>query len=272
MTQYHVLHVGGGIQSTTLHLMFFLEEIPQALDSVIFPDTGAESAPLYRHIELLHSFAGPNNCTASRGDLAYDLLTQDQLLAGLPAHSTESPTPACQLTKDYKLEVLIQKIRETLNLKGRQQFPHRQITVILYLAVTYDERNRVELIRQRLAEYAWLKPVFPLVERKMTLWHCHHWLREYGKLPLPVPRSGCVFCPYRSNKDWKWLRNNDPDGFSIAADIDLNLRHPDSGVFPPRYLHHSCVPLHEADLDETESVAERSLIGFTHEHEGICGL
>jgi hypothetical protein len=272
MTNYHVLHIGGGIPSTTLHLMFFLEEIPQELNCVIFPDTGEESAPLYRHLELLHSFAGPNNYTAYRGNLGYDLLTNDQLLAGLPAHSLESPAPPCRLTKDYKLEVLIQKIRETLGLKGRQPFPRRQVSVILYLAVTHDERSRAELIRQRLTEYTWLKPVFPLIERKMTLWHCRHWLRDYGKLPLPVPRSGCVFCPCRSNKDWQSLRKHDPDSFSLAVDIDLNLRHSDSGLFPSRYLHHSCVPLLEADLDETESPAERKLIGFNYECEGMCGL
>ena len=75
-----------------------------------------------------------------------------------------------------------------MGLKGRQRFPVRQVSVILYLAVTYDQRNRAELIRRRLAEYPWLKPVFPLIERKMTLWHCRHWLREYGHFPLPVPR------------------------------------------------------------------------------------
>src|SRR5207249_11679499 len=111
-----------------------------------------------------------------------------QLLARLPAHTIDSPGAVCQLTKEYKLEVIIQKIRETMGLKGRQRFPVRQVSVILYLAVTYDQRNRAELIRRRLAEYPWLKPVFPLIERKMTLWHCRHWLREYGHFPLPVPR------------------------------------------------------------------------------------
>ena len=270
MTEYYVLNTGRGIQSTTLHLMFVVEEIPQQLDCAIFTDAGAESEPLYRHLESLHTFAGPYTCTARSGNLAHDLPGSTQVLASLPAHAIDSPGAVCQLTRDYKLEAIIQRIRELMGLKGRQRFPFRQVSVILYLAVTYDQRRRAELIRRRLAEYPWLKPVFPLIERKMTLWHCRHWLREYGKLPLPVPRSGCTFCPFRTNKEWRWLRKHDPDAFERALDIDINLRHPDTDLNPPRFLHHSCVPLCEADLDAPESPAKRT--GFNHECEGMCGL
>jgi len=271
MTKYHVLHAGGGIQSTTLHLMFVLGEIPLELDCAIFPDTGAESEPLYRHLHLLHSIAGPCNYASSRGNLANDLPGSNQLLASLPAHTIDSPGAVCQLTKDYKLEVIIEKIRETLG-RGRQQFPSRQVSVILYLAVTYDERSRAELICRRLAEYPWLKPVFPLIERKMTLWHCRHWLREHAQCPLPVPRSGCTFCPFRTNKEWRLLRKYDPDAFERAVEIDNRLRHPDTDLNPPRFLHHTCVPLYEADIDAPESPAERTVLGFNHECEGMCGL
>lgn len=273
MVEYNVLHVGGGIPSTVLHLMFFLNELKALrLDCVIFPDTGAESAPLYQHLELLHSFAGPYNYTASRGNLGHDLLSNHQLLAGLPAHSPKISAPVCQLTKEYKLKTLVEKIRETLNLKGRQAFPRRQISVVLYLAVTYDERRRAELIRQRLAEYPWIKPVFPLIAHEMTLWHCRHWLRDYGKLPLPVPRSGCVFCPFLSNKDWRWLRKNDPQGFALAVEIDRNLRLPDSKTVHPRFLHHSGIPLFKANLDAPESSEAKKQLGFHRECEGLCGL
>jgi len=274
MTEYHVFQVGGGIQSTTLHLMYYCEEImtPLEMDCVIFADTGAESKQLSQHVQLLRSFAGPYNYSAKLGDLGQDLLTDQRLLDSLPAHSPEAPVRPCQLTKAYKLEAVIQKIRETLGLKGRQPFPHRKISVMFYLAVTYDERHRAELIRQRLTEYPWLHPVFPLIERKMTLWHCRVWLRNYGNLSLPLPRSGCVFCPYRCNKDWRWLRKHDPDGFALAVDIDLKLRHADNSAAPQRFLHQSCVPLYKANLDATESRDEQSRLGFSRECEGICGL
>ncbi len=118
--------------------MYYCEEIttPPEMDYVIFADTGAESKPLYNHVELLHSFAGPYNYTAKRGDLGHDLLANQQLLDRLSTHSPKAPVPPCQLTKEYKLEPIIQEIRKMLGLRGRQQFPHRQVSVILYLAVT----------------------------------------------------------------------------------------------------------------------------------------
>jgi hypothetical protein len=274
MIEYHVFQVGGGIPSTTLHLMYYCEEIttPPEMDGVIFADAGAESKPLYDHVDLLHSFCGPDNYTAKRGNLGRDLLADPKLLESLSAHTPDAPAAPCRLTKEYKLEPVIHEIREIIGLRGRQRFPHRQVSVILYLAVTYDERHRAELIRQRLAEYRWLKPVFPLIERKMTLWHCRVWMRGYGNLPLPLPRSACVFCPFRCNKDWKWLRQRDPAGFALAVEIDLKLRESDNQAVPPRYLHHSCVPLCKANLDAPESRERRRHLGFRRECEGMCGL
>jgi hypothetical protein len=158
MTKHYVLHAGCGIQSTTLHLMFVLEEIPQKLDYTIFPDTGAEPQPLYRHLQLLHSFAGPHNYAPSRANLANEVPGTRHLLARLPAHTPESPRAGCLLTRDYKLEVLIQQIRDSLGVKDGRPFPH--VSVILYLAVTYDQRSRAELIRRRLADYSGLRPSF----------------------------------------------------------------------------------------------------------------
>ena len=271
MRELHFLNLAAGVPSTTLALMDYCEEItPLKSDGTIFADPGAESQPLYEHLSLLRRFYGPENYTANGGNLGEDLLASPQLLDGLPAHSQGTPVRPCQLTKAYKLEPVIEKIREVLGLKGRQRFPHRQVSVTIYLAVTYEERQRAELIRQRLAEYVWLKPVFPLVERKMTLWHCRVWLREYGNLRLPLPPSGCVFCPHRSNQSWKRLRKHDPTGFALAVEIDLNLREPDRQS--PRYLHYSCVPLHEADLDARELPEQKKRLGFSRECEGMCGL
>src|SRR5580658_9113818 len=100
MTEHHVLQIGGGIPSTTLHLMFFLAEIPQKLDCAIFPDTGAEPEPLYRHLELLHSIAGPYNYSASHANIARDIHGNNQLFAVLPAHTINSPCAGYQFTHD----------------------------------------------------------------------------------------------------------------------------------------------------------------------------
>ncbi|WP_091456503.1 hypothetical protein [Actinokineospora iranica] len=55
---------------------------------------------------------------------------------------------------------------------------------------------------------------------------------------------------------WKWLRDNDPDGWADAVAFDKAIRHghphataqgqPLRGQY---FLHRSCVPLDQADLD-----------------------
>ena len=285
MRELHILNLGGGIQSTTLYLMFLtqeLTELTQELDCAIFADTSAEAEPVNRHLEWLTSVCGPCNLFRSRGDLSDDL--NDGLDPGfnlfdsVPVHTTD--VPGCpkgmmcgQCARDYKLSVIIQTIRELLRLGPRQPFPSRKVAVNLYLAVSYDQQSRAESIQRRWAEFRWVKPVFPLIERKMTQRHCRRWLREYGKVPHPVPRSGCVFCPYRSNKDWRWLRKHDPAGFQRAVEIDGALR--GESLIPGQYnrfLHRSCLPLAEADLDAPESREEHAVLGFNRECEGMCGL
>jgi hypothetical protein len=59
-----------------------------------------------------------------------------------------------------------------------------------------------------------------------------------------------VFCPYHSNEEWRWLRDNDPAGFQRAIEIDVALRTPGNVVNrnldQKLYVHRSCVPLAEA--------------------------
>ena len=91
-------------------------------------------------------------------------------------------------------------------------------------------------------------------------------------IPHGVPRRACVFCPFKSNQEWRLLRDADPAGWARAVEVDEALRRP--GAVANRnleqsiYLHRSCLPLVEVDLggrDVGGGVAQ-------DECEGICGL
>ena len=67
--------------------------------------------------------------------------------------------------------------------------------------------------------------------------------------PLPPP-SSCYMCPNMANEEWRGVRNEYPADFKQACILDEQLRIEDmeqggSGV----WLHHSRVPLREANLD-----------------------
>jgi len=62
-------------------------------------------------------------------------------------------------------------------------------------------------------------------------------------IPHEVPRSACVFCPYKSNHEWRLVRDNDPAGWARAVEVDESFRRP--GMVANRnmelsmYLHRS---------------------------------
>ncbi|QDV34610.1 hypothetical protein [Tautonia plasticadhaerens] len=99
--------------------------------------------------------------------------------------------------------------------------------------------------------YPWAKGRFPLFDLEMSRGDCVEYLKGQS-IPLEVPRSACVFCPYRSNAEWRHLRAADPAGWARAVEVDEALRRP--GTVANRnleqaiYLHRSCLPLDEVDL------------------------
>ena len=93
-------------------------------------------------------------------------------------------------------------------------------------------------------------PVYPFIEMGWSRQDCVAWLDS--KLPHAVPRSACVFCPYRTNKEWLHLKQTDPDGWNRAVQIDHALREEGTvanGKMEQKlYLHRSCIPLDIVDL------------------------
>jgi hypothetical protein len=213
-------------------------------------------------------------------DLKHGRNSTGQRFASIPAYTTDeagSPKGMIrrQCTKEYKLDVIEQTIRhEIVGLKPRQWFPRDEIHVQQYLGISFDEAGRAARVRLRFAEIPWATPLFPLIERQITRSMCQQRLKTFG-VPHEVPRSACVFCPYRSNEEWRWLRDNDPAGFQRAIEIDVALRTPGNVVNrnldQKLYVHRSCRPLAEAFLEKHESFRDQTFMGFYQECNGLCG-
>ena len=284
MKELHILNLGAGVQSTTLYLMFLRGDLIPQIDYAIFADTGEEPTPVYQHLEWLQSLNGPRILVRSIGRLGehlkYGRNSTGQRFASIPAYTTDQPglhkgMVRRQCTKEYKLDVIEHVIRrEIVGLKSRQWFPRDEIHVWQYIGISFDEAGRTARIRLRYADTPWATPVFPLTERQITRSMCQQRLKTYG-VPHEVPRSACVFCPYRSNEEWRWLRDNDPAGFQRAVEIDTALRTPghvvNRNLEHKLYVHRSCLPLSEASLEKRESSREQTFMGFYQECHGLCG-
>jgi hypothetical protein len=274
-----ILNLGAGVQSTTVYLMAASGEIP-SYDYAVFADTGEEPRPVYEHLEWLKRVGGPPIITCSSGKLGDDIVMGRNGTGGrfvtIPAFLEEDGRVGIgrrQCTREYKIDAVDRVIRrELLGLKPRQRV-RAGVQVVQAYGISADEAGRSVRIRRRMEKHSrWLAPEFPLLDRGMTRADCVRWLAAYG-VPHEVPKSACVFCPYRNNVSWVWLQQHDPDGWRRAVEIDEALR---SGAVTVRgmraklYLHRSAKPLREVDFSSAADAGKQ--LEFHTECAGMCGV
>lgn len=161
--------------------------------------------------------------------------------------------------------------RELLGLAPGQRRPD-DVRVHEYFGITLDEAGRSVRIRRRKVEDGLPGEArFPLLERGLTRWDCHRY--NLRRVPHPVPRSACVFCPMHSDAEWARMKREEPGEFAVAVRLDERLRAPDvmvhrAGIARPVYLHRSCRPLAEVEFTDPRQWD----FGFAGDCEGMCGV
>jgi hypothetical protein len=263
------------VQSTTLYLMAMRGEIAP-IDCAIFADLNEEPKSVYRHMAWLKSLNGPTIHVIDAGSLGDDLRQGRNSSAGrvasIPAYTAAVEGQPLgkvrrQCTSEYKIAPLERFMRrELFGLKPGERFKG---AVVQLFGISLDEAGRA--VRIRGNSPFWSTAEFPLVDKRMTRSDCVDWLRTFG-VPHEVPRSACVFCPYKSDYEWKLLRDKDPEGWSRAVEIDTALRQEGTvcnrNLRESLYLHKSCRPLTEVPLTDSE----RGQSAFNFECEGGCAL
>jgi hypothetical protein len=112
-----------------------------------------------------------------------------------------------------------------------------------WIGYTIDESKRIK----GYGESPWFRR-YPLVELMLSRTDCETIILKAG-LPLP-PKSACWMCPHRSNAEWRFLRDEQPEDFERACRLDEEIREEDE--LHAVYLHESRVPLRDADLDAVD--------------------
>jgi len=276
-----VISLGAGVQSTTMALMAAHGEIEPMPDAAIFADTGAEPKAVYEHLDWLRSanvLPFPVEIVRA-GNIVEDIYTA--LDGQVRGHRHTAAPPFFSIGKDgeaaplrrqctniYKLEPINAHIRERLGIVPRQRWPRDWPPISMWLGISLDE-----VIRMKPAKKRWIERRWPLVEKEMTRWDCQLWLERH-EYP-PPPKSACTICPYRSDREWRWLRDNDPAGWTEAVTLDRALssgvkRISTEGSTGPLHLHRSMTPLEDVDLRNSDERGQPDLFG--NDCEGMCGL
>lgn len=267
-----VLSLGAGVQSTTLALMAAHGEIGPMPDCAIFADTCAEPKAVYEHLSWLMSgnvLPFPVH-VVSAGDLGEEIRLN---VSGASRNEARPPffirnrdgskgMLRRQCTQDYKILPIQRKVRELLGLKPRQRWPKEPV-VEQWIGISLDEAIRMKP--------AWVPAIvnrWPLVELRLSRWACLAWLERNG-YPQP-PKSACTFCPFRSDVEWRRLRDESPSAWADAVSIDRVIRLPSrTRKIGEAFLHPSLKPLDEVDLSTAAERGQPDL--FLNECEGMCG-
>jgi hypothetical protein len=89
--------------------------------------------------------------------------------------------------------------------------------------------------------------------------------REY-RVVADRCRIFAITCPFHGNAGWRWIRDHDPDGWAEAVEFDKAIRdgYPHATEQGQQlrgqyFLHRSCQPLDDVDLDPPAAISLRLL-------------
>lgn len=265
-----VISLGAGVQSTTMALMAAAGELTPMPDCAIFADTQWEPKAVYDHLAWLEERLPFPVHRVSAGNLREDTLARRNTTSGrfaaVPWHITGPDGKAGmgrrQCTSEYKLKPIMHKLRDLLGLGRRSRIPPE--TVEMWIGISTDEAIRMKPARQQ-----WIRNRWPLIEVGVSRHKCLAWMADHH-YPTP-PKSACIGCPFHSNVVWRDMRDNHPDEWADAVEIDKALRNGNSrGIRATEYMHPQRVPLDKVDLRTAEDKGQLNL--FINECEGMCGV
>lgn len=276
MKPLRILSLGAGVQSTTLLYMMINGEIEKP-DHVIFADTQWEPKAVYEHLANLEILMKKNKINfhkVSVGNIRNDALNLDKNFASMPIYMRnelgKKGMVRRQCTNEYKIQPLLKLQRQLVGLsKGARSKEHLATTII---GISYDETHRM-----RDAQFSWLRNEYPLVDKKITRQMCLDWCKQ-NNLDLP-PRSACIGCPFKTNQEWRLMRDTMPNEWQDAVNFDMELRAKlkEKGRFyGSAYLHKDAIPLNEVDLRTPKEKGQDGLfdddLEFVQECQGMCGI
>ena len=271
--KFKVLSLGAGAQSTVLALM--AEKGWEGLEKpnlAIFADTQWEPRTVYDHLEWLKSQLSYEIVTVTAGDIKNNMLhgvnPDGDTFLDVPvflvnADGTNS-VAARQCTTHYKITPIHKEIRRRLKVPAGKRVP-KDIQVEMWLGISADESIRMKPSRDE-----WIDNRYPLIEMNMTRADIYKWFED--RYPgRHLPRSACIGCPYHDDMEWKWIKENEPESFKDAVNVDWSLRNVPAASGSLRgkaYLHKSRVPLADVDFSQTRDYGDY----MATECEGLCGV
>jgi hypothetical protein len=268
------LSLGAGVQSTCLLMLGIRGEIERP-DHILFADTGLEPQAVYKHLEWCKRQAEkagiPLHVVKAKMDMRqeFEAFERDEVASMhmrpplMIVGDRGSGIGQRQCTRDAKIKPLERKKKEIMGYKNARGIPDG--AAIVQIGISTDEARRASPSQTR-----WVERDFPLIDPlKWSRADCQSWWeREYPHVSLPS--SSCIICPYKTGRMWARMKQDQPEDFADACDLDDRFR----AAFLRRtkqtvYIHRDFVPLREANLNETQGAFDLEDAIYC---AGGCGL
>ena len=273
---YHMLSLGGGVQSSCLFLMNLTGEIQPRSEFAIFADTQWERKGTYEYLEYLdaqgakHGFPPIMKVTA--GNIRNDMLAEQSRYDHMPFYVETQKRGKLnrQCTGYYKISIINRDLRSIFGMKRRIQ----------QIGFSLDEISR----RNDSNFPKYISPRYPLLEQRMSRADCLSWFSHHGH-PLPV-KSSCVGCPFRRDTEWAEMKNSVKEEFDDAVDFGEEIRNKTLSRPKPKsnqltmfnlpkpsyklFIHSSVKPLRVINFGSHDSSASAS--AEDEECQGGCFL
>lgn len=260
-----VLSLGGGVQSTALALM--ANNRAHGLkppDCAIFADTGWEPRAVYENLDRLESVLEFPLYRVSAGNIRDAIVgtanrTSGRAFVAIPFYLQGGGIGRRQCTAQFKVKPIVRRARDLIGYKSRSLIPVGAVE--MWIGISRDEAHRMKPSR-----FNWIRNQWPLVELGLRREQCVAYLAGLGWQPV---RSACIGCPFHSDREWKAMRDERPDEWRDAVEIDLVVRTMPK-MKAAQFMHRSRVPLSDVDLRTAEDHGQGNLFG--NECEGMCGV
>lgn len=258
MKEIQVISLGAGVQSSTMALMAAHGEIRPMPVAAVFADTQDEPQSVYTWLHWLEKQLPFPVIRVTKGRLS---AAKKPLVPGFVKVADNKPESLMprQCTTDYKVIQILKAISGLIKEQGASGAQQ-------WIGISLEEAHRMKpAYRNPKIQNRW-----PLIELRLKRHDCLKWMEDHH-YPRP-PKSACVFCHYRSDAEWRRMKQEEPEAFSRAVAFDKAYRHIPLRTTPgaKAFIHRSLLPLEEVDFSTDFDRGQLSLFG--NECEGYCGV
>ena len=199
-----VFACGAGEQSTAIMGLIFEGKLPPP-DLIIMSDTGSELRETMHHVETVLKPFAENVLkipfvivTAHEGKL-HEHYFEKGLIPIIGIRSC---------TAKFKIRPQRRFIRTIVGNK-----PRGKVLAEVWLGITTDEESR-----RAVSDVQWCALSYPLLDAlPMSRDDCR---KVNERMGWEVKKSGCFCCPYAGAKTWLKLKEDHPDLFQLAVDLE----------------------------------------------------